>query len=98
MSAAFNRKDRPGFAGLPCGRPPDAGIRPDHLANERDRIEGWLRDAVGAGNTGAPNGGFPLYLRHGEGDTVFEAHGNSPGSGCYHGYLPRDGQHVRGLQ
>lgn len=90
-------KDRPGFAGVPNGRRPDASICPGDLAKERDRIEGWLRDAVRAGNTGVWDRGFPRYLWHREGDTVFEARENSPGSGCYHGYPLTDEQRVQGL-
>ena len=92
-----HHKDRPGFAGVPNGRRPDAGIRTGDLANERDRIEGRLCDAVRAGNTGAWNKGFPRYLRHREGDTVLETRRNSPEPECNHGHPPAVGRRVQGL-
>lgn len=90
-------KDRPGFAGTPHRRP-DASLCPGGLAKRQGRIEGWLREAVRVGRTGAWDGGFPRYVWHREGDTVFEACQGPPGSGAYHGYPLEPWQHVRGLK
>ena len=89
-------KDRPSFAGTSHRRRPDANICPPDLANSRDRVERWLQDAVRAGQVGKWEHGFPRYVWHREGDTVFEArHGSS---GEYHGYPLAPTQRVRGLQ
>lgn len=91
-------KDRPGFAGMPPGRRPGATLCPPELANRRDLVEGWLRDAIRAGRTGAWEGGYPRYVWHREGNVVFQAQQGSPGSGVYHGYPLEPWQQVRGLE
>ena len=70
---------------------------PRDLADRRELVEGWLRDAVRAGKVGVWDGGFPRYVWHREGDMVFEARQGSPGSGEYHGYPLSPAQRVRGL-
>ena len=90
-------KDRPGFVGTPHGHRSDVGISPGDLANERDRVEGRLRDAVGAGQTGVRTGGCPRYIRYRDGSTVFEVRDNASGSGRYRSCPLRVGRHVRGL-
>lgn len=89
-------KDVPGFAGMPVRRP-DASLCPSDLADCRDQVEGWLRDAVLSGHTGKWVRGYPQYVWYREGDTVFEAKQGSPGSGQYHGYPVESWQAVRGL-
>lgn len=90
-------KAAPSFAGTVRGRRPDASLCPGELADSRDRVEHWLREAVRAGRVGAWDGGFPRYAWHREGDTVFEARQGSPGSGEYHGYPLEPEQVVKGL-
>ena len=85
------------FAGTARGRRPDASLCPGDLVDSRDRVECWLRQAVRAGRVGAWDGGFPRYVWHREGDTVFEARQGSPGSGEYHGYPLEPKQVVKGL-
>ena len=91
-------KDRSSFAGTSHRRRPDASMCPRDLADRRELVEGWLRDAVRAGKVGAWDGGFPRYVWHREGGMVFEARQGSPGSGEYHGYPLTPAQRVRGLQ
>ena len=91
-------KARPGSAGTPPRHRPDASLCPSDLVDCRERIEQWLRDAVRAGRIGAWEGGFPRYVWHREGGTVFEARQGSPGSGEYHGYPLAPWQHVQGLE
>ena len=89
----------PGSTGTSPRRRPDASLCPSDLVDCRVRIEQWLRDAVRAGRVGALwEGGFPRYVWHCEGDTVFEARQGSPGSGEYHGYPLAPWQRVRGLE
>ena len=90
-------KDRPGFAGMPRRRP-DATLCPSELADHRELIEGWLRNAVRTGRTGGWDRGYPRYVWHREGEFVFEARQGSPGSGAYHGYPLEPAQQVRGLE
>lgn len=91
-------KARPGSAGTPPRHRPDASLCPSDLVDCRERIEQWLRDAVRAGRVGAWEGGFPRYVWHREGGTVFEARQGSPGSGEYHGYPLAPWQRVQGLE
>ena len=90
-------KDRPGFAGTPGSRRPDASLCPGNLANHRSLVETWLRDAVRAGHTGTWEKGFPRHVWSRQDGAVFEARQGSPGSGEYHGYPLEPWQHVRGL-
>ena len=90
-------KTAPGFAGRPHGRRPDASICPSHLAKCRDVVEGWLREAIRAGRIGKWEAGYPRYVWHRVGDTMFEARQGSPGSGEYHGYPLEPEQRIRGL-
>lgn len=83
---------------MPTGRRPGASLCLPELANSRDLIEAWLRDAVRAGRTGAWDGGYPRYVWHREGTVVFEARQGSPGSGAYHGYPLDPAQQVQGLE
>lgn len=91
-------KDRPSFVGTTYRRRPDASMCPRYLADCRERVECWLREAIKAGQVGSWEGGFPRYVWHREGDMVFEARQGAPGSGEYHGYPLSPMQRVRGLQ
>ena len=63
----------------------------------RELAEGWLKEAVRAGQIGAWERGYPRYVRYREGDAVYEARQGAPGSGEYHGYPLEPSQRVRGL-
>ena len=89
-------KDSVSFAGPPRHRP-DASICPVELANDRDRVEAWLHQAVAAGHTGAWKQGYPCYVWYRDGDTIYEARQGSPGSGAYHGYPLQPKQKIPGL-
>lgn len=91
-------KDAVGFAGAPRGRRPSASICPRDFVNRRTLVQRWLRAAVRSGHVGAWDGGYPRYVWHRRGDTVFEARQGSPGSGEYHGYPLEPTQRVRGLK
>ena len=91
-------KDAMGFAGMPRGRRPNASLCPRNLMNNRDLVEGWLRDAVRSGRVGTWDAGYPRYVWHREGDIVFEARQGAPGSGEYHGYPLEPTQKVQGLE
>jgi hypothetical protein len=91
-------KDRPGFAGMPHGRRPDASICPGHLASRRRLVQGWLREAIRNGQVGTWNGGYPKYVWFRDGETVYEARQGSPGSAKYHGYPLQPEHEVRGLE
>ena len=91
-------KDVPGFAGTPRVRRPAASLCPRDLAQQRDLVERWLRDAVRAGRVRAWDGGYPRCVWHREHDVVFEARQGSPGSGEYHGYPLEPMQQVQGLE
>ena len=91
-------KDIPSFAGMPHGRRPDANICPRNLADCRELVEGWLREAVRNGQVGAWNGNYPRYVWFRKGEIVYEARDGSPGSGRYHGYPLEPWQEVRGLE
>lgn len=82
---------------LAIHRRPDASLCPAHLSSDHQRVEGWLRASVRSGRTGAWEQGFPKYVWHVEGDTVYEARQGAPGSGEYHGYPLQPAQRVRDL-
>jgi len=88
-------KDVPSSDGTPPVHRPDASICPRHLANHHQLVEGWLRDAVKAGHTGAWHRGYPRRVWYRDGETVYEALQTLPGK--YHGYPLEPEQTVRGL-
>jgi len=78
-------KDMLTSAGMPRPRG-DASICPRDY-NDMQTATIWLRSAIRAGSTGAPwEGGFPRYVWHQEGRTVFEARLVNRGNGSYKGY------------
>lgn len=83
--------------GATIHRRPDATLCPEHLSNDRQRVEDWLRESIRAGRTGAWEQGFPKYVWHVQADTVYEARQSAPGSGEYHGYPLHPTQSVRDL-
>lgn len=88
-------KDVPSFAGNTVAPRPDASLCPRELADARERVEGWLRDAIRAGQCGGWKDGFPRYVWHREGNVCYEARLGAPGSGEYHGYPLEPWQRVR---
>ena len=78
-------KDFPSFAGQPRPRG-DASLCPREIRDVAIVTE-WLRSAIRRGSTGAPwEGGFPRYVWHKDGDTVFEARLVNRSDGSYKGY------------
>ncbi len=78
-------KDFPSFAGRPALRA-DASCCPREI-RDVEMVTGWLRSAILRGAAGAPwEGGFPRYVWHREGDTVFEGRLVNRGDGSYKGY------------
>lgn len=78
-------KDSITAAGMPRPRP-DASICP-RPANDVVLATRWLQSAVRSGSTGDRwEGGFPRYVWHRQGDTVFEARLINRGDGSYKGY------------
>lgn len=58
---------------------------------DRDRAEGWLRDAIKAGDVSAAlEGVFPRYVWTRVDDKVFEARLSNSGLGSYKGYPIED--------
>jgi hypothetical protein len=91
-------KDIPSFAGVSRAPRPDASICPRELAQARELVEEWLRQAILAGHCGVWEGGFPRYVWYRVADIVYEARQGSRGSGEYHGYPLEAWQAVRGLK
>ena len=78
-------KDTITSAGMPRPRG-DASICPREY-NDMALVTDWLRSAIRAGSTGEPwEGGYPRYVWHQEGGTVFEARLVNRGNGSYKGY------------
>jgi hypothetical protein len=79
-------KDMPSFAGQPRPRA-DAAICDRNLAQDQQRVTGWLRTAIRRGQTSALwEGEFPRYVWHKEGEETFEARLINRGTGEYKGY------------
>lgn len=90
-------KDFPSFAGQHKPRR-DASLCPRNI-RDATVVTGWLRSAIRAGATGAPwEGGFPRYVWHREGDTVFEGRLVNSGSGSYKGYPLHEDEWPRSLR
>jgi len=92
-------KDVPSFAGNPPRPRPDASICEQSLANERDKITSWIREAVQRGAYGAmKENGFPRYLWYKDGDTVYEGRLVNSGNGTYKGYPLMADEWPRGIE
>ena len=91
-------KDIPSFAG-PVPRPRvGASICPRELTRDKDRVQGWLREAIRRGNVGSWAGAFPSPVWYRDGDITYEAHLTQPTLGEYHGYPLEPDEHVEGLR
>lgn len=79
-------KNTPSFAGHPRPRA-DAAICDLNLAQQKARIQKWLRTAIRQGSVSAFwEGDFPRYVWHRQGETVFEARLVNQINGQYKGY------------
>ena len=80
-------KDVPSFAGNPPRPRPDASICDRSLAQERDMVTDWIRQAVRCGTYGEyEENGFPRYLWYKKEQTVYEGRLVNSGQGTYKGY------------
>ncbi len=80
-------KDRPSPAGTVPRPRPDASICPLVTAEAFRRAQRWLRQAIAAGRVSGPyENGWPRYVYHREGDTIFEARLTNREKGEYKGY------------
>ena len=83
-------KDVPSFLGQPRLRG-DASICDRELARDLPRVQSWLHEAFLSGCIGCPwEGGFPRYVWHQAGETVYEGRLVNKELGQYKGY-PLDG-------
>ena len=90
-------KDVPSFAGQPRLRA-DASCCPREIA-DRKLVKGWLRTAIRRGATGAPReGGFPRYVWHKDGGTIFEGRLVNRGSRSYKGYPLGEDEWLDGIE
>ena len=92
-------KDVPSFAGNPPRPRPDASICDRSLAQERDMITNWLREAVQRGVYGEyRENEFPRYLWYKEGQTVYEGRLVNSGQGTYKGYPLKPDERPRDIE
>ncbi len=62
-------------------------------------VRGWLRSAIRRGAVSGPwEGGFPRYVWHREGGTVFEGRLVNRGDGSYKGYPLNEDEWPRGIE
>lgn len=74
------------FAGHPAPRS-DASICDASLANQRDLVQSWLRDAIQRGHCGGPwEGRFPRYVWRKTDTEAHEARLTNRSTGEYKGY------------
>ena len=91
------QKDFPSFVGPPRPRT-DASLCPRDITDV-EVVSGWLRSAIRRGAVGEDwEGGFPRYVWHKEGGTVFEARLVNRGNGSYKGYPLREDEWPRGIE
>ena len=91
-------KDVASFAGTARLRA-DASCCPPELATAQSTINGWLRSAIRRGVVGAPwEAGFPRYVWHKHGETVFEGRLVNRETGEYKGYPLDRGEWPTGIQ
>lgn len=91
-------KDYPSFAGQPQHRGDDASLCPRWI-KDKEVVTKWLRSAIRRGAVGAPwEGGFPRYVWHREGDTVFEGRLTNKALGEYKGYPLCKREWPRGIE
>jgi hypothetical protein len=100
-SAAYTgspeHKDAPSFAGQPRPRA-DASICDPVFSERQIELTRWLRNAIRAGVVSEfAENGFPRYVWHRDGQTVFEARLVNSGSGEYKGYALNKDEWPAGL-
>jgi hypothetical protein len=82
---SVEHKTYPSFAGRPQPRA-DASKCDPALASA-DQLTDWLREAINAGNVGAPwEGDYPRYVWHRQGGVVYEGRLVNQEQGHYKGY------------
>jgi hypothetical protein len=87
----------PSFAGPPRLRA-DASKCDPNLADP-DELTAWLREAIVAGNVGAPwEGNYPRYVWHRQSDVVYEGRLVNQELGQYKGYPLESDQYPEGLK
>lgn len=92
-------KDSPSFVG-PVPRPqPSRSVCPRVLNQNQPLVQHWLQAAIAAGHFGRLwISGFPKYVWHRDGHTIYEGQLMSPyGQGHYKGYPLEPDDVVRGL-
>jgi len=91
-------KDTPSFAGSPRPRA-DATICDRSFVGQQALLSERLREAVRRGGVGGRwEGGFPRYVWHKEGDTVYEARLVNQESGEYKGWALREDEWPAGIE
>jgi hypothetical protein len=76
----------PSFAGRPAPRS-DASVCDPSLANQRDLVQSWLREALRQGHCGGPwEGRVPRYVWRKTGQEAHEARLTNRSTGEYKGY------------
>lgn len=79
-------KTTPSFAGHPAPRS-DASLCDPDLANQRDLVQSWLRDALRRGDCGGIwEGRFPRYVWRKTHEEAHEARLTNSSTGEYKGY------------
>jgi hypothetical protein len=79
-------KTGPSFAGRLAPRA-TASICPPELANQREVVESWLKDAILAGTFSEEfTGSFPRYVWHKLNGRFYEARLTNKANGAYKGY------------
>lgn len=79
-------KDIPSFAGHPKHRA-DASICDRSLAEDQQRVQGWLEEAIRRGTVSEHwEGRFPRFVWYKEGRTVYEGRLVNRDQGWYKGY------------
>ena len=83
---SIEHKSTPSFAGHQRPRA-DASLCDPSLARQHDQITAWLRNAILAGDVGAPwEGGYPHYVWKRVDQDVYEGRLVNSGNGEYKGY------------
>ncbi len=80
-------KDTVSFAGKPPRPRPDASICDRTFANQQERMNEWLKQAIQGGAFGEMmEGRFPRYVWYKDGDTLYEGRLVNREQGSYKGY------------
>jgi len=92
-------KDTPSFAGNPPRPRPDATLCDRSLADRRDLLDGWLREAITRGAVGGRwEGEFPRYVWALRDGRCYEARLVNRETGAYKGYELRRDEWPEGIE